>query len=66
MDKSHPSKVWKVAEASFIEVTLEHPSDRQIRIEFNNGVRLVIAHESQFALAGALINFIRRSEEVSS
>jgi len=66
MDKNHPSKVWKVAEATFIEVELAQPTDRQLRIEFNNGVRLAIAHDSQLPLAAKLIDLIRRSEEVSS
>ncbi|MDA7880901.1 hypothetical protein N9A94_01180 [Akkermansiaceae bacterium] len=66
MGKNHPpNKVWKAAEVSFIEVELRHPTDRQLRIEFNCGVRLVIADDSQFPLASKLIHFIRRSEETS-
>ena len=66
MDKIHPSKIWKAAEVSFIEVELTQPSDQQLRIEFQCGVRLIIADQSQFPLAADLIKFIRRSEEVSS
>jgi len=66
MDKNHPSKVWKVAEATFVEVSLAHPRDRQLRIEFNNGVRLIIADDSQLPLAAKVIHMIRRSQEVSS
>lgn len=66
MDKNHPSKIWKAAEVTFIEVELAHPADRQLRVEFNCGVRLIIADDSQLPLAAKLINLIRRSQEVSS
>jgi hypothetical protein len=66
MEKNDSSKVWKAAEVTFIEAELGHPSDRQLRIEFESGVRLIIADDSQFPLAAKLIHFIRRSEEVSS
>lgn len=66
MQKNKSSKIWKAHEVSFVEVELTHLSDRQLRIEFQSGVRLVIADESQFPLAAKLINFIRRTEEVSS
>ena len=66
MDKIHPSKVWKAAEVSFIEVELSQLTDQQLRIEFECGVWLIIADQSQFPLAADLIRFIRRSEEVSS
>ena len=66
MKKSHSSKIWKASEVTFVEVELGRPSDHQLRIEFNCGVRLIIADDSQFPLAAKLIHFIRRSEEVSS
>ena len=65
MQKDHSSKIWKAADLSFVEVELARPSDRQLRIEFRSGVRLIIADESQFPLAAKLIHFIRRTEEVS-
>ena len=66
MKKNHSSKIWKAAEVTFVEVELCRPTDRQLRIEFNCGVRLIIADDSQFPLAAKLIHFIRRSDEVSS
>ena len=66
MQKNESSKIWKAAEVSFVEVELAHPSDRQLRIEFQSGVRLIIADESQFPLAAKLIHFIRTAEDVSS
>ena len=66
MKKSYSSKIWKASEVTFVEVELGRPSDHQLRIEFNCGVRLIIADDSQFPLAAKLIHFIRRSEEVSS
>lgn len=66
MQKNESSKIWKAAEVSFVEVELAHPSDRQLRIEFQSGVRLIIVNESQFPLAAKLIHFIRKAEEVSS
>ncbi len=66
MEKIPSSRIWKAAEVTFVEVELGRPTDHQLRIEFNCGVRLIIADDSQFPLAAKLIHFIRRSEEVSS
>jgi hypothetical protein len=66
MEKNHSSRIWKAAEITFVEIELSHPTDRQLRIEFQSGVRLIIAEDNQLPLAAKLIHFIRRSEEVSS
>ena len=66
MEKNHSSRIWKAAEVTFVEIELGHPTDRQLRIEFESGVRLIIADDSQLPLAAKLLHFIRRSEEVPS
>jgi hypothetical protein len=56
---------WCVAGATFVEVQLLQPSDRQLRIEFGCGLRLVITDASQVPLAAALIETLRIGKEVS-
>jgi hypothetical protein len=66
MEKNPSSEIWKAAEVTFVEIELSQPTDRQLRIEFQSGVRLIIADDRQLPLAAKLIHFIRRSEEVPS
>jgi hypothetical protein len=50
---------WRVADATFVEVELRQPSDRQMRVEFGCGLRLVITDASQVPLAASLIETLR-------
>ncbi len=55
---------WRVADATFIEVRLRQPSDRQLRVEFGCGLRLVITDVSQVPVAALLIETLRAGKEV--
>ena len=50
---------WRVADVNFIEIFIESPAERQMRIEFCNGVRLVIASPEHIPLAAELIETLR-------
>ncbi|GAA5127156.1 hypothetical protein JIN84_09050 [Luteolibacter yonseiensis] len=52
-------KPWRVADLTFIEIEITHPTDRQLRVEFDCGLRLVIADERQIPLAARLIETLR-------
>jgi hypothetical protein len=56
---------WRVADATFVEVELRNPSDRQLRVEFACGLRLVITDASQVPLAASLIETLRAGKEVA-
>ena len=49
---------------TFVEIEIRHPSERQMRVEFGCGVRLVITDASQLALAAALIGTLRAGKGV--
>lgn len=57
------SNPWAVEDLTFIEIRIVHPSDRQMRIEFANGIRLVIADASQIPLACDVIETLRAGKE---
>jgi hypothetical protein len=59
MFSSSVPKPWLVADVTFVEIEIRHPSERQMRVEFGCGVRLVITDESQFVLSASLIETIR-------
>ena len=63
MSSSTIPKPWRVADGNFIEIFIESPADRQMRIEFANGVRLVIARPEHIALAAQLIETLRAGKE---
>ena len=50
---------------TFVEFEIRHPSERQMRVEFGCGVRLVITDASQPALAASLIETLRAGKGVS-
>jgi len=64
MSSSDISKPWRVADVNFIELFIESPADRQMRIEFANGVRLIIARPDHIPLAAELIETLRAGREV--
>jgi len=63
MSSSTIPKPWRVADVNFIEIFIESPVDRQMRIEFANGVRLVIARPEHIPLAAELIEALRAGKE---
>ena len=65
MSPSSVPKPWRVADVTFVEIEIRHPSERQMRVEFGCGVRLVITDASQLALAVALIETLRAGKGVS-
>jgi len=52
-------KRWAVSDVRFVEVEIASESDRQMRVEFDCGVRVVIAERSQVPLAAAVIDALR-------
>ena len=59
MSSSSVPKPWRIADVTFVEIEIRHPSERHMRVEFGCGVRLVITDESQLALAASLIEILR-------
>jgi len=56
---------WRVADVTFVEIEIHHPSERQMRVEFGCGVRIVITDASQVALAASLIETLRAGKGVA-
>ena len=65
MSYSSTPSPWRVADVTFVEFEICHPSERQMRVEFGCGVRLVITDASQVALAASLIETLRAGKEGS-
>jgi len=63
MSSSTIPKLWCVADVNFVEIFIENPVHRQMRIEFANGVRLVIARPEHIVLAAELIETLRAGKE---
>lgn len=38
MPSSSVPKPWRVADVTFVEIEIRHPSERQMRVEFGCGV----------------------------
>jgi hypothetical protein len=64
MSSSSVPKPWRVADVTFVEIEIRHPSERQMRVELEGGVRIVITGASQVALAAALIETLRAGKGV--
>ena len=63
MAKRSIPKPWRVADVTFVEIEITHRSDRQMRVEFECGLRVVIADGSQIPLAARLIETLRCEKE---
>ncbi len=63
MAKKTIPKPWRVADVTFVEIEISHRTDRQMRVEFDCGLRLVIADERQIPLAARLIDTLRAGKE---
>lgn len=55
---------WCLADVAFVEIEIRHPSERQMRVELEGGVRIVITDTSQIALAAALIETLRAGKGI--
>ncbi len=64
MSFSSVPKPWRVADVTFVEIEIRHPSERQMRVGFGCGVRLVITDASQLALAASPIETLRAGKGV--
>ena len=56
------TKPWPLDDALFVEVEIQHPCQSQLHLIFQNGIRLVIADDSQLPLAAELIVQVRKIE----
>lgn len=63
MAKRTIPKPWRVADVTFVEIEITHRTDRQMRVEFECGLRIVIADDSQIPLATRLIEKLRTGKE---
>ncbi len=55
----------RVADVSFVQVRIELLHERQMRIEFDDCVTLVIARADQIPLAARLIEVLRDGKEAA-
>lgn len=63
MAKRSIPKPWRVADVTFVEIEITHRTERQLRVEFECGLRVVIGDDSQIPLAARLIETLRRGKE---
>ena len=63
MAKRSIPKPWRVADVTFVEIEITHRTERQMRVEFDCGLRIVIAEDSQIPLAARLIETLRTGKE---
>jgi len=54
---------WPVADVTFVRLLIEQPHERQMRVEFDRGVTLVITAADQIPLAVRLIETLRSEKE---
>ena len=59
------SKPWRVADVSFVQVRIEQPHERQMRVEFDDRVTLVITRADQIPPASRLIEAFRDGKEAT-
>ncbi|MEO7101162.1 MAG: hypothetical protein ABI162_17550 [Luteolibacter sp.] len=63
MAKETIPRPWRVADVTFIEIEIAHRTDTQMRVEFECGLRVVIADERQIPLAASLIATLRAGKK---
>lgn len=63
MAKRSIPKPWRVADVTFLEIEITHRTERQLRVEFECGLRVVIADDRQIPLAARLIETLRCRKE---
>ena len=60
MPKSKLPKSWSVKDVCYVEVALAEVTTRHLHIEFDHGIRIVVADAEQLPLAVRLIEQLRR------
>jgi hypothetical protein len=63
MAKRSIPKPWRVADVTFVEIEITQRTGRQMRVEFECGLRVVIADDSQVPLAVRLVETLRAGKE---
>ena len=58
-------ELWRVSDATFVEVENRRPSERQLRVELGCCLRLMITDSSQVPLAVSLIETLRVGKDFS-
>lgn len=66
MPKSKRTKPWPVQEVRYVEVALTELTTRHLHVEFDHGIRIVIANENQLPLAARLIEQLRQEVRSNS
>ncbi len=59
------TKPWPVADATFVEVEIHHPRERQMHLIFEDGPRLIIGSPDQIPLAAEPIVYLRKMESTT-
>ena len=65
MPKSKHPKPWPIQDVRYVEVALSKLSTRHLHIEFDHGIRIVVADEKQIPLAAQLIEHLRRQANLT-
>ena len=60
MSQSKHPKSWPVQDVRYVEVNLSELTTRHLYIEFDNGIRIVVASDDQIPLAAKLIGNLRK------
>ena len=60
MPKSKRSKPWPVQDVRYVEVALTELTTRHLHVEFDHGIRIVVANKDQLPLAARLIEQLRQ------
>ncbi|MGJ8725962.1 MAG: hypothetical protein ACSHYB_15515 [Roseibacillus sp.] len=66
MPKSKRSKPWPVQDVRYVEVALTELTTRHLHVEFDHGIRIVVANEDQLPLAARLIEQLRQEVRSNS
>jgi hypothetical protein len=65
MPQSKHPKTWPVQDVRYVEVALADVTTRYLHIEFDHGIRIVVADKEQLPLAVQLIEQLRQQENLS-
>ena len=60
MPKPKHPKSWPAKNVRYVEVSLADLTTRQLHVEFDHGIRIVVSNEDQLPLAAQLNEFLRR------
>ena len=65
MPHSKHSKHWAVQDVRYVEVALADLTTRHLHIEFDTGIRIVVACDEQIPLAAKLIENLRQQANLA-